>query len=283
MAVLGTGIMGSSMARRLASKGFRVHLWNRTHERAERLAKEIGAAVHRTPWEAVESADVGVAFLADDNAVLSTVSTFRRADGLVFVNSSTITPRTSEMVANYLHNLGVCYVEAPVVGGSGDILEGRALFMVAGDDSCLRVSEPVLRTAGDYIVVSDRVGTAMALKLAYNLLLITTVASLSEAVALSESYGVDSSRLLEVLRRTAFASVGEKYLPRILNPSSPVHFRLSLAAKDLEYASRAAFDAGLAVHVADAAARLYKHADAHGLGDLDYTRVIDFLRPRRAS
>jgi 3-hydroxyisobutyrate dehydrogenase len=35
---IGTGIMGLHMARRLAQAGHTVRVWNRTHDKAERLA-----------------------------------------------------------------------------------------------------------------------------------------------------------------------------------------------------------------------------------------------------
>ncbi|MGC9071478.1 MAG: NAD(P)-dependent oxidoreductase [Acidilobus sp.] len=283
VAVLGVGTMGSAMASRLAGQGFEVLLWNRTRDKAEALARSIGAQVYPSPWSAVERADAAVSFVADDDALLGIVADLRRADGLVFVNSSTVTPKASTAISTHLGNLGICYVEAPVVGGASEIKQGRALFLVAGDRSCIRASARILTTAGDILEVGEKVGAAMALKLAYNAVLISTIGVLSEAMALAEAYGVNPDSLKDVMRRTAFAEVANRYLPRILDPSSPVHFRLSLAAKDLEYAGRAAFDSGVPLSIVSAASRLFKHADAQGLGFQDYTRVVDFIRPKRAS
>ncbi|ESQ25187.1 MAG: 3-hydroxyisobutyrate dehydrogenase [uncultured Acidilobus sp. OSP8] len=283
VAVLGVGIMGSAMAERLASQGFEVALWNRTREKAESLAKSIGATVYPSPWSASERSDFAIAFLADDNALLAVAADMRRADGLVYINSSTVTPRVSQLVASHLEGLGICYVEAPVVGGANDVRQGRALFLAAGDKSCVRSSGRVLSAAGEVMEVGETIGSAMALKLAYNAVLISTVGVLGEAVTLAELYGVSPSTLQEVMKRTAFSEVANKYLPRMLDPSSPVHFRLSLAAKDLEYASRAAFDASVPLHIVSTASRLFKQAEVHGLGARDYTKVLDFMRPRRAS
>ena len=283
VAVLGTGTMGSAMATRLADQGFEVYLWNRTRERAEALARSIGAQVFPSPWSAAERADAAVAFVSDDNALLSVVADMRRADGLVFINSSTVTPSASRAAWRHLSDLGICYVEAPVIGGAGDIRQGKALFLASGDRGCLRSASRVLSAAGETLEVSEDVGAAMALKLAYNAILISTVGVLGEAIALSELYGVSPALLGEVLKRTAFSEVANKYLPRILDPNTPVHFKLSLAAKDLEYAKRAAFDAGGSLPIVSAASSLFKQADFHGLGGLDYTKVSEFVRPRRAS
>ncbi len=55
VAVLGTGIMGSAMARHLARAGLDVRAWNRTRAKAEPLAAD-GVRVTDTPGEAVDGA-----------------------------------------------------------------------------------------------------------------------------------------------------------------------------------------------------------------------------------
>ena len=54
VAILGTGKMGGAMARRLASSGFDVTLWNRTPAKAEEL--HVGR-VAATPVDAARDAD----------------------------------------------------------------------------------------------------------------------------------------------------------------------------------------------------------------------------------
>jgi len=55
IAVLGIGLMGYPMVRRLCEAGHEVHAWNRTAERAQRLVS-LGASAHRNPREAVRHA-----------------------------------------------------------------------------------------------------------------------------------------------------------------------------------------------------------------------------------
>jgi 3-hydroxyisobutyrate dehydrogenase len=55
VALLGTGIMGTPMARSLLKAGFRVRVWNRTPEKARVLAAE-GAHLAETPADAVREA-----------------------------------------------------------------------------------------------------------------------------------------------------------------------------------------------------------------------------------
>ncbi|MEB3859844.1 MAG: NAD(P)-binding domain-containing protein, partial [Desulfurococcales archaeon] len=83
IAIIGTGLMGSGVAKRLSSQGFDLTLWNRTREKAEHLASAIGARIAGSPHEAVEGAEVAIAFLADDEALIQVASSLKRADGLV--------------------------------------------------------------------------------------------------------------------------------------------------------------------------------------------------------
>src|SRR5574339_1305432 len=67
VALIGLGLMGSGMARRLLGAGFPLTVWNRNPERARALASE-GAHVAATPREAAARADVVLSMVADDVA-----------------------------------------------------------------------------------------------------------------------------------------------------------------------------------------------------------------------
>src|SRR4051794_34044376 len=68
VAVLGTGIMGSAMARNLAGAGHTVRAWNRSRAKAEPLAA-AGVTVCDTAAQAIRDADVVITMLADGPAV----------------------------------------------------------------------------------------------------------------------------------------------------------------------------------------------------------------------
>ena len=62
IAVLGTGMMGLPMARRLAQAGHEVHAWNRTRTKAEPLAAD-GVTIHDNAADAVRGVDFAVSLL----------------------------------------------------------------------------------------------------------------------------------------------------------------------------------------------------------------------------
>src|SRR3954463_3270590 len=62
IAVLGIGLMGFPMARRLCEAGHSVHAWNRSRDKADRLGP-FGARGHDTPADAVRGAEIVVCML----------------------------------------------------------------------------------------------------------------------------------------------------------------------------------------------------------------------------
>lgn len=282
VAILGLGAMGSAAAKRLHSEGFDLVLWNRTSEKAVSLAKELGVRAARDLVEALGDADAAVAFLADDDALISVASQVPRVDGLVFINSSTIAPRTASMVSAYLEGRGACYVEAPVIGGPGAVSGGSLIILASGKRACIRMARPVLSALGQEIIeLGEDPEKAQALKLSYNLLLITSLAGLAEAIALADVYGIKLDVLKDILSKTVFSEFSEKYFDRLLAEEWPPKFRMKLAAKDLDDARRAAWARGLAAPVSGTIAELYKQASLYGYADEDYSRIYKFIRGKR--
>ncbi|MEM4428616.1 MAG: NAD(P)-dependent oxidoreductase [Acidilobaceae archaeon] len=279
LAILGTGLMGNSASARLKDLGFHIVLWNRSIEKTEVIARDLGVDIARSIVEAINSVDYALAFLADDSALLSVVSSIPRADGLIFVNFSTVTPKASIMASEFLSTRGVCYVEAPILGGPRIVREGKAIILVSGPSHCVGSIEGILKAlASDIIFISEDIGKASALKLAYNNMLITSIASLAESIVLAEAYGLSLDIVKNVFSKTVFKDLVERYFDRLISEEIPTGFKLSLAAKDMEYASRAAFDKGIPLPLASAVEQLYMLASKAGLGDKDYTRIYLFMK-----
>jgi 3-hydroxyisobutyrate dehydrogenase-like beta-hydroxyacid dehydrogenase len=281
IAVLGIGNMGSAIAERLSNSGFTLFLWNRTIEKAKLVGSKLNAEVFDSPWRAVENADVAISLVSDDNALYDVISQMRRADGLLFINSSTITPNASMVAYKQLKELGICYVEAPIIGPPQNLIEGNAIFLVAGERNCVRYSMGILTSAGSVIEIGNESYKASIAKLVYNSLLISSIELLSESLSLADAYGINPDKIKEITKNTVFSQFVDKYLDRILSKSNLASFRLSLAAKDLEYASRAGFDAGVVLPIVRIAAQIFKQAENFNMKDLDYTRIYDFISPKK--
>ena len=66
---IGIGLMGFPMAKRLLRNNYKLKVFNRTKQKAEKL-KEYGAIIANNLKEVVKDSDVVITMLADDKAVL---------------------------------------------------------------------------------------------------------------------------------------------------------------------------------------------------------------------
>jgi 3-hydroxyisobutyrate dehydrogenase len=121
VAVIGAGALGAAMALRLGETGYEVRLWNRTAERARTAA---ASGVRVTPVESLDHAVSGAAFvitvLRDGDAVMTTMeSVLTRLDrGVVWVQASTVGPRSALALKALAEHHGVAFLDAPVSGSS---------------------------------------------------------------------------------------------------------------------------------------------------------------------
>ena len=90
IALLGCGLMGLPMARRLLAAGHELHIWNRTRSKAEPLAVE-GAHVHDSPRLACLHADYVISML-ENGKIETTVTRAKEVRSMAekMVNTATI-------------------------------------------------------------------------------------------------------------------------------------------------------------------------------------------------
>jgi 3-hydroxyisobutyrate dehydrogenase len=135
IALLGTGTMGTPIARHLLQAGFPVRVWNRTRERAEPLAAD-GATVTGTPEEAVREASVVLTMLSDGDAVEETMG----EDGVlatmgeqsIWIQAATVGVEFADRFATLAEEAEVGYVDAPVLGTKEPAEKGELVVLASG-------------------------------------------------------------------------------------------------------------------------------------------------------
>jgi 3-hydroxyisobutyrate dehydrogenase len=154
VAVLGTGIMGAAMVRNLLSAGIEVRAWNRSREKAEPLAQS-GAQVVADPADAARGADFILTMLADADAVEEVlggdVLSALAGDG-VWLQMSTVGEGGNERLAGLAADLGVAYVDAPVLGTKQPAEQGQLVVLASGPEEVRERSEQVFSAVGSKTV-----------------------------------------------------------------------------------------------------------------------------------
>ena len=288
VALLGTGRMGSAMARALAGAGHELVLWNRTPDRADALAVELGARTAATPAEAARSAAVALTVLADDAAV---EAVFGGPDGLlaganpgsVLADLSTITPTTLAAFERDAHARGVYLLDAPVSGSVAAAESGQLTLMVGGEAEHLEQARPVLDTIGRTIFHIGPLGSGHAMKLAVNTLIFGLNEALAEGLVLAEAAGVERSRAWEVFAASAAGApfVGYKRAAFLDPAGTPTAFALELADKDLRLITAFADELGVPMPQARINLDVIRDAEASRDPGDDFSAVAEHLRSNR--
>jgi 3-hydroxyisobutyrate dehydrogenase len=282
VALIGLGLMGSGMARRLLGAGFPLTVYNRTPARVAPLAAE-GAHVAASPREAAARAEVVLSMVADDAAARAVWlgeqgALAGVARGTVLVECSTVTVEWIEELAREAAAAGAELLDAPVTGSRTHAAAGELSFLVGGSAAALETARPVLAAMSRAIVHVGPSGRGALLKLVNNFLCGVQAASLAEALALVERSGLDRDKALEVLTSGAPGSPLVKTLAaRMTARDYTPNFLLKLMAKDLSYAIGEGRRRGLSLSTAASALGLYEQAIAGGHGEEDFSAMVEPL------
>ncbi|MEU1127887.1 NAD(P)-dependent oxidoreductase [Streptomyces sp. NPDC005899] len=272
VAVLGTGIMGSGMARSLLRAGLPVRAWNRTRAKAAPLAT-AGAAVVDTAHEAVLGADVILTALDDGPSVARTLTAAAPGlrPGQVWLQSATVGLDATADLALRAADLGLVYLDAPVSGTRQPAEQGTLTVFVSGPSTARTAVLPVLEAIGQRTVwVGEEPGAATRLKLVANTWVINLVNSVAECLNLAEGLGVDPRVFLEAM---AGGPLDTPYLhaksSAVLTGDLTPSFALSTALKDARLILDAAETSGVTLDLVAASAERFVRAEAAGHGGED--------------
>ena len=266
VALLGTGIMGRGMARNIVAAGIPLTVWNRTRGKAEGL----GAEVAETPAEAARDAGVLVTILADGPATEKAVRDANPAAGTVWLQQATVGIEGCARLADLADELGLVYVDAPVLGTKGPAEAGQLTVLASGPDEAREAVTPVLDAVGAKTLWLGPAGNGSRLKLVANSWVLTVVEGVAEALTLSTALGLDPQSFLDVIKGSATDSPYVQLKgAAMLSGELEAQFPLWGAAKDARLIEEAATEAGVELAIIAGARRHFERAEADGHGELD--------------
>jgi len=266
VALLGTGIIGHGMARNIVAAGIPLSVWNRTREKAEGL----GAVVAGSPGEAAKDAAIVITVLPDAPVAEQVIREAAPRRGAVWLQQSTVGVEGSERLAEVAAELGLVYVDAPVLGTKGPAEAGQLTILASGPDDARPTVAPVLDAIGAKTLWLGEAGNGSRLKMVANAWVLTVVEGVAESLALAKALGLDPQQFLDVVKGGA---VDAPYVQlkgaAMLSGELEAQFPLWGAAKDARLIEEAAQRAGVEMAVIAAARKHFERAEAEGHGDLD--------------
>jgi len=279
VAVLGTGIMGSAMARNLLRAGLAVTVWDRSPEATAGLERE-GARAAGSPAEAVRDADVVITMLPTAAVVESVMFGDRVAEafrpGAVWAQMGTIGVEATEQTAARLEKVrpGVLFVDAPVSGSKGPAEQGQLLILASGPDAAKEpLSEP-FAAIGRNTVWLGAAGQGSRMKLVVNAYMSTLIEGVAEAVELARRLDIDVAALDAAIEGGPLdAPIADAKLHKIATSDYAPEFPLQWALKDVDLALDAGGGTGLPL-LAALSSQWHAVVDAgHGREDVSAARL----------
>ena len=284
IAVIGVGLMGTSLAKHLLGAGFPLIVHDVVPEKVDALVK-LGATKAAAPDRIAAEVDVIMLSLPNSYVVndvltnsLKLLETGRK--GLIVIDASTPDPDMSIAMAARLRERGIEMMDGTISGTSEMFAKKDAIFMVGGSEAAYKECQPIFAAASKESFYMGANGTGANTKLVVNLVLSLNRAALAEGLTLAARAGLDQAQALKVLKQSAAYSSamdqkGDRMVQRnFLKPAST----LSTSYKDsrLILALGAKLDCPLplmSLYVQALASEVSK-----GKTSLDPATIIDFYR-----
>jgi 3-hydroxyisobutyrate dehydrogenase/glyoxylate/succinic semialdehyde reductase len=279
---IGLGIMGSRMAANLQKKrGYSLVVFNRTRGKAQPLLDQ-GATFADSPPKLAEQVDVLFTMLAHPDAVEQAALgangflSYLKSNAL-WVDCSSVNPSFSKKMAAAAAAARVRFIDAPVTGSAPVAADGKLIFWVGGDAADVEAIRPLLLCMGNKIIHVGGHGMGTSMKMVVNLLLGTGMAAFAEAMELGQGLGLSEKMLFDSLLGTPtvapfLASKREK----IESGDYEAEFPLRWMQKDMHLASISAYEAGVALPVANVTKEIYRLAMRDGHESKDFSAIYEF-------
>ncbi len=279
---VGTGIMGTPMVINLLNAGHDVKVWNRTPSKLKTL---LDAGAVACP----ELSQVGV----DVEFLVCMLSDGKTCDEILFQEQGAVSqlkPKSTVIVMSSIpvakakeqsqrcSQLGLQYLDAPVSGGEKGAINANLAIMVGGDEHVFSQAETVFKALGRSVLVG-KTGCGELAKLVNQMIVASTIATVSEGLLMAQQGGADPRKVKETLSG-GFADSpilqqhGERMLNETFEPGGTARTQL----KDTNTAMAHAQTLGLNLPVAKLVDQLFESMVNAGDGGLDHSGLIRELK-----
>lgn len=280
VAVVGLGIMGNAIARRLVECAHSVTVFDLDRSKLEPLVA-LGAQAAASAAEAARGAAFVITSLNSGAIVRSAVfgsagvAESLGADALLIDMSSIDPPSTRALGDELRQHCGAGWVDAPLSGGAPKALLGKLTVMAGGTEVDVTRAHTLMRDLCANFTHMGPAGAGQTTKLVNQLLCAIGFQAVAEAVRMAEAGGVDATRLAQALRggradSQILAEFGPKMAARDLTPTG----RIDNMLKDLEAVQAFSQSQRLPLPLTGHVSELHRAFVAAGIGAEDTVAIM---------
>lgn len=281
--IIGLGMLGNAVALHLLDSGFEITVYNRSKEKTLQI-KEKGARVASSPKEVAEQVELLIIVVKDAEAVKQV--SFQK-DGiveaknekLIVADMSTINPSESKNISEKFLGYNIKKLDIPVMGGPNVAITGDLVMMASGDKNTFESCKDVFESIANKVFFLGESGVAHSVKLAMNLQITMLALALSEGITLVKKSNVEPEKFLEILNSTYFKTgMSEKKAYKMAIGEYEATFTLANLKKDISTITDTAKSLGVKLPMIEKAEEVYGDALNQGLGNVDYTGIIEYIK-----
>lgn len=275
--VIGLGNIGGAIARNLVEEGHSVVVHDLDPARCRAIT---GARFASGATEVAAESDVTFTSLPTP-AIMETVADAWLAGASpesVLVDLSTNAPTIVRNVGRRLQTRGCELLEAPLTGGAPGAQARMLVFMVGGERAVFERCRPLLDKLGRATFYMGPLGLGNVAKLVNSLMAFAATWFSLEGLAVACKSGIDLRDMVDVIRTGGAGNIfTDRMVEGINERGRPTSFSLSLAAKDAGLLLDVARETGVPIPAAAQVAQAFVAAIACGLGDRDFTDLVELI------
>jgi 3-hydroxyisobutyrate dehydrogenase len=192
---------------------------------------------------------------------------------------STIDPTESKNISKEFKDNGINKLDIPVMGGPNVAISGDLVMMVSGEKNSYEYCKNIFEKIANKVFFLGENGIAHSVKLAMNLQITMLALALSEGITLLKKSNVDPKIFLEILNSTYFKTgMSEKKAYKMIDGKYDATFTLANLKKDISTMTSTAKALGVELPMISKAEQVYENAVNEGLGEIDYTGIIEYIK-----
>ena len=197
--------MGAGMAMNLHKAGHLHRIWNRTADKAEKIAADTGVAVADSVSSLASACDLVIVCVSRDADVIEVVGKIAASarPGTIVVDTSTVSSETAVRAKEQLKAKNVHFLDCPVSGGVEGAKKGTLSMMAGGEEATLEAARETLSAIATNIVYIGGTGSGQACKAVNQILCAGINQSVTEALAFGKDMNLDMNRVLDVVTKGA--------------------------------------------------------------------------------
>lgn len=275
---IGLGAMGWPMAGHLHQAGRLAQVWNRDVTKAQAFVAQHPGCHQADTAEALAAAvDVVMLCLSADQDVIDVAERVMPAmrAGQMIVDHSTISPASTEWLADRAAAQQLQWLDAPVTGGVEGAIRGQLAIMVGGEWASYQAVQPLLNTYARVTHHLGHSGSGQAAKAVNQLMVAGIAEAVCEGLALMDKLDLPRDAMLELLGSGAAGSWFLQHRGRsMLEDRFEQGFAPALMLKDLKIAQQLCTQSGFESPVIDTAVADFEQLVSEDTSSRDISALI---------